>query len=267
LVKVLRAKARKIRRHAIEKHSMGKVLIVTGGGRGIGAAIALAAAREGYAVAVNYARDAQSAGGVVDTIRAGGGAAVAIQADVGEPADVARLFAEAERALGPVTALVNNAGITGRITRFMETDPAMIADVFRINVLGLMECCRAAVASFQRSGSAGVIINISSTAASSGSAGDYVHYAASKAAVEGFTLGLGRELAPQGIRVLCVAPGMTATEIHERGGDGARLQRAAPAIPLRRVAQPEEIAEPVVWLLSPAASYMTATTVTVGGGK
>lgn len=246
---------------------MRKVLIVTGAGRGIGAAIALAAAREGYAVAVNYAHDAQAAGRVVDTICAAGGAAVAIQADVGDAAGVAHLFAEAERVLGPVTALVNNAGITGRITRFMEADPAMIAEVFRINVLGLMECCRTAVASFQRNNLAGVIVNISSTAAASGSAGDYVHYAASKAAVEGFTLGLGRELAPLGIRVLCVAPGMTETEIHQRGGDGARLQRAAPAIPLRRVAQPEEIAAPVVWLLSPAASYMTATTVTVGGGK
>jgi len=246
---------------------MSKVLIVTGGGRGIGAAIALAAAREGYAVAVNYARDAQAAGGVVEAIRTLGGVAVAVQADVGDPAGVAHLFAETERVLGPVTALVNNAGITGRITRFMDTDPAMIAEVFRINVLGLMECCRMAVASFQRNRSAGVIINISSTAAASGSAGDYVHYAASKAAVEGFTLGLGRELAPEGIRVLCVAPGMTATDIHERGGDGGRLQRAASSIPLRRVAQPEEIAEPVVWLLSPAASYMTATTVTVGGGK
>ena len=246
---------------------MKKVLMVTGGGRGIGAAIAVAAARDGFAVAVNYAHDAQAAAGVVAAIRAAGGEAVALQGDVGRPDDVARLFAEAEQALGPVTALVNNAGITGRITRFMDADPAMIADVFRVNVLGLMECCRAAVASFQQHGIPGVIINLSSTAAASGSAGDYVHYAASKAAVEGFTLGLGRELAPEGIRVLCVAPGMTETTIHERGGDGARLVRAAPSIPMRRVAQPEEIAEPVVWLLSPAASYMTATTVTVGGGK
>lgn len=246
---------------------MKKVLLVTGAGRGIGAATAVAAARDGYAVAVNYLRDAAAAQGVVDAIRTAGGEAVAVQADVGTPADVARLFTETELALGPVTALVNNAGITGRIARFMETDPAMIADVFRINVLGLMECCRAAVASFQRNKVPGVIVNISSTAAASGSAGDYVHYAASKAAVEGFTLGLGRELAPQGIRVLCVAPGMTATEIHAQGGDAGRLQRAAPNIPLRRVAQPEEIAQPVVWLLSPAASYMTATTVTVGGGK
>lgn len=246
---------------------MKKILIITGAGRGIGAATALAAAREGYAVAVNYQHDAQSAGQVVSNIRAAGGEAVAVQADVGVIADIARMFETVERELGPLTALVNNAGITGRICRFMDSDPAMIADVYRINVLGLMECCRAAIASFQHSGAAGVIVNISSTAASSGSAGDYVHYASSKAAVEAFTMGLGRELAPQGIRVVGVAPGMAQTEIHARGGDADRLVRAAPNIPMRRVAQPEEIAEPVVWLLSEAASYMTATTITVGGGK
>jgi NAD(P)-dependent dehydrogenase (short-subunit alcohol dehydrogenase family) len=246
---------------------MSKVLIVTGAGRGIGACIALRAAREGYAVGVNYHSDAASATRVVARIVAEGGKALAVQGDVGLPADVARLFATVEAQLGPVTALVNNAGITGGLGRFMDADPADIANVFQINVLGLMDCCRAAVASFQRSGVAGVIVNISSTAASSGSAGDYVHYAASKAAVEAFTMGLGRELAPEGIRVCGVAPGMTLTEIHARGGDAGRLERAAPGIPLRRPANPEEIAEPAVWLLTPAASYITATTLTVGGGK
>ena len=246
---------------------MSKVLIVTGAGRGIGACIALRAAREGYAVGVNYHSDAPSATRVVARIVAEGGKALAVQGDVGLPADVARLFGTVEAHLGPVTALVNNAGITGGLGRFMDADPADIANVFQINVLGLMDCCRAAVASFQRSGVAGVIVNISSTAASSGSAGDYVHYAASKAAVEAFTMGLGRELAPEGIRVCGVAPGMTLTEIHARGGDAGRLERAAPGIPLRRPANPEEIAEPAVWLLTPAASYITATTLTVGGGK
>ncbi|SFU52927.1 SDR family NAD(P)-dependent oxidoreductase [Pseudoduganella namucuonensis] len=246
---------------------MKKVVIITGAGRGIGAATALAAAREGYAVAVNYLSDAAAARGVVDAIVAAGGEAIAVPGDVGAPADVARLFETAERELGPLTALVNNAGITGGLGPFMRADPAVIADVFRVNVLGLMDCCRAAVASFQRSGAAGVIVNISSTAASSGSAGDYVHYASSKAAVEAFTMGLGRELAPRGIRVCGVAPGMTETEIHARGGDAGRLARAAPNIPMRRVGQPGEIAEPVVFLLSPAASYITATTITVGGGK
>lgn len=246
---------------------MSKVLIVTGAGRGIGAGIALRAAREGYAVGVNYHSDAAAATRVVADIVAMGGKALAVQGDVGLPADVARLFTTVEAQLGPVTALVNNAGITGGLGRFMDSDPADIAAVFQVNVLGLMDCCRAAVASFQRSGVAGVIVNISSTAASSGSAGDYVHYAASKAAVEAFTMGLGRELAPEGIRVCGVAPGMTLTEIHARGGDAGRLERAAPGIPMRRPANPEEIAEPAVWLLTPAASYITATTLTVGGGK
>ncbi|MES2262427.1 MAG: SDR family oxidoreductase [Pseudomonadota bacterium] len=246
---------------------MKKVLIVTGAGRGIGAAIALRAARDGYAVAVNYQRDAASAAAVVDAIHAAGGSAVAVQADVGVPEQVARMFATVEAQLGAPCALVNNAGITGKIGRFMDSDPADIAAVFQINVLGLMDCCRAAIASFRRSGVAGVIVNISSTAASSGSANDYVHYASSKAAVEAFTMGLGRELAPEGIRVCGVAPGMTQTEIHANAGDAGRLQRAAPNIPMRRPAEPEEIAEPVVWLLSPAASYMTATTIVCGGGK
>ncbi|WP_321170359.1 SDR family oxidoreductase [Pseudoduganella aquatica] len=246
---------------------MKKVLIVTGAGRGIGACIALRAAQDGYAVGVNYHSDAAAAARVVDQIVASGGSAVAVQGDVGVPADVARLFATVEAQLGPVTALVNNAGITGGLGRFADADPAGIAAVFQVNVLGLMDCCRAAIASFKRSGVKGVIVNISSTAASSGSPGDYVHYAASKAAVEAFTMGLGRELAPEGIRVCGVAPGMTLTEIHARGGDAYRLERAAPGIPMRRPANPEEIAEPAVWLLSPAASYITATTLTVGGGK
>lgn len=246
---------------------MKKVLIVTGAGRGIGACIALRAAQDGYAVGVNYHSDAAAAAGVVERIAAMGGSAVAVQGDVGRPEDVARLFATVEEQLGPVTALVNNAGITGGLGRFMDADPDGIAHVFQVNVLGLMDCCRAAIASFHRSGVKGVIVNISSTAASSGSAGDYVHYAASKAAVEAFTMGLGRELAPEGIRVCGVAPGMTLTEIHARGGDAYRLERAAPGIPMRRPANPDEIAEPAVWLLSPAASYITATTLTVGGGK
>jgi NAD(P)-dependent dehydrogenase (short-subunit alcohol dehydrogenase family) len=246
---------------------MKKVLIVTGAGRGIGACIALRAARDGYAVGVNYQRESAPAEHVAAQIRAMGGEALAVQADVAVPADVARMFATVEAELGAPTALVNNAGITGGLGRFMDADPAGIARVFEVNVLGLMDCCRAAVAVFQRTGVPGVIVNISSTAAASGSAGDYVHYAASKAAVEAFTMGLGRELAPEGIRVCGVAPGMTLTEIHARGGDAGRLERAAPGIPMRRPANPEEIAEPAVWLLSPAASYITATTMTVGGGK
>jgi len=244
-----------------------KIVIVTGAGRGIGAAIALRAARDGYAVAVNYRSDAQSAASVVAAIEAAGGTALAVQADVAVAADVARLFATVEAQLGAPTALVNNAGITSRIGRFADTDPADIEAVFRTNVLGLMACCRAAIAVFTRTGQGGVIVNLSSTAATSGSPNDYVHYASSKAAVDAFTMGLGKELAPHGIRVCGVAPGMTLTEIHASSGQPDRAIAQAGRIPMQRSATPEEIAEPVVWLLSPAASYMTATTLRCGGGQ
>lgn len=245
---------------------MGKVVIVTGAGRGIGAAIARQAAAGGYAVAVNYHSDEGSAQALVAAIRANGGRALAIQADVAVQAEVAHLFARTEAELGPPTALVNNAGITGRIASFMDTDPATIEAVFRTNVHGLMHCSRAAVEAFRRVGARGVIVNLSSVAASTGSPREYVHYAASKAAVETFTLGLAREMAPEGIRVCGVAPGSTLTGIHAAAGEPERPQRVAPAIPMGRLAEPEEIAEAVLWLLSPAASYVTGTTLRCAGG-
>jgi NAD(P)-dependent dehydrogenase (short-subunit alcohol dehydrogenase family) len=245
---------------------MDQVLIVTGAGRGIGAAIATQAAAQGYAVAVNYRHDAAAAEALAGAIRATGGKALAIRADVGRIDEVARLFAETEARLGPPTALVNNAGITGRIGPFMDADPAAIEEVFRINVHGSMHCSRAAVAAFRRHGVRGVIVNLSSVAAITGSPQEYVHYAASKAAVEAFTLGLGRELAAEGIRVCAVAPGSTLTGIHAAAGEPERPARVAPKIPMGRLATPEEIAAPVLWLLSPAASYMTATTLRCAGG-
>ncbi|MBQ5940900.1 MULTISPECIES: SDR family oxidoreductase [unclassified Massilia] len=245
---------------------MRPVLIVTGAGRGIGAAVARKAAARGYAVAVNYQRDAQSAEALVREIAAAGGEALAIQADIGQAEEVERLFARATGELGAPAALVNNAGITGRIGPFMDADPASIETVFRTNVHGTMHCSRAAVRSFRASGTRGVIVNLSSVAASTGSPGEYVHYAASKAAVEAFTLGLARELAPEGIRVCAVAPGSTLTDIHAAAGEPGRPARVAPKIPMQRLATPEEIAEPVLWLLSPAASYVTGTTLRCGGG-
>lgn len=245
---------------------MTKVLIVTGAGRGIGAAVARLAARQGYAVAVNFQRDRAAAESVVAAICDAGGTAIAAQADVGDEAEVARLFATVEQELGPVTALVNNAGIASRIGDFMDTAPADIEAVFRTNVYGTMHCCRAAIASFRRTGAKGVIVNVSSQAAATGSPHDWVHYAASKAAVDTFTLGLGREMAAEGIRVCGVAPGLTLTDIHAAGGEPDRPQRIAPRIPLQRGATPEEVAEPIVWLLSPAASYFTATTLRCAGG-
>jgi NAD(P)-dependent dehydrogenase (short-subunit alcohol dehydrogenase family) len=245
---------------------MDKVLIVTGAGRGIGAAIALRAAREGYAVAVNYQRDEAAAAGVVERIRAQGGTALAVRADVGDAAAVRAMFARVKQELGPVAALVNNAGITGRIGPFMDSDPAAIEEVFRINVHGTMHCARAAVSAFRAAGTGGVIVNLSSVAAQTGSPGEYVHYAASKAAVEAFTLGLARELATEGIRVCAVAPGSTLTDIHAAAGEPGRPARVAPRIPVQRLATPEEIAEPVVWMLSDAASYVTGATLRASGG-
>jgi NAD(P)-dependent dehydrogenase (short-subunit alcohol dehydrogenase family) len=245
---------------------MSRVLIVTGASRGIGAAVAVRAARAGYAVAVNYQRDDAAAAGVVERIRAHGGTAMAVCADVGDLAAVQTMFTRVEDELGPLSALVNNAGITGRTGMFMNADPAMIDEVFRINVHGTMHCARAAVAAFRKAMNGGVIVNVSSVAAQTGSPGEYVHYAASKAAVEAFTLGLARELATEGIRVCGVSPGSTLTDIHATAGEPGRPARIAPRIPMQRLATPEEIAEPIVWMLSDAASYVTGATLHAAGG-
>jgi len=242
------------------------VVLITGAGRGIGAATAIAAARAGFDVAVNYVRDADAAKEVVQAVQEAGRKAVALQADIGRPEDIPRLFAQAEQALGPLTALVNNTGITGPIGPFSNTTDETIERVFRVNVLGAMQCTRAALDAFQRADIPGVIVNVSSVAARTGSPGEYVHYAASKAALEAFTIGLGRELAPTGVRICALAPGSTLTEIHATAGEPGRPERVAPRIPMQRLAEPEEIANAIVWLLTPAASYMTATVVHCAGG-
>lgn len=242
------------------------VLLVTGGSKGIGAAICLLAARRGYAVAINYRKDAAAAGEVLRHIEADGGRACLVQADVADPAQVASMFAQAEAMPGGLRALVNNAAITGPIGKFADADPAMIEQVFRTNVFGLMHCSRAAVQRFQAAGTGGVIVNLSSTAATTGSANDYVHYAASKAAVDAFTLGLAKEVAGDGIRVCAVAPGSTLTGIHAKAGEPLRPARLAPLIPMGRLAQPQEIAEAVLWMLSEQASYVSGTTLRCAGG-
>ena len=245
---------------------MKKAILVTGGGRGIGAAVCRLAAAEGYAVAINYLRDDSSARALAAAIEADGGTACIVQGDVAVEADVGRMFDAAESVLGPLYGVVNNAGITGRIGRFADADPASIEQIFRTNVFGTMHCCREALRRFRRSGAAGMIVNSSSIAAATGSPHEYVHYAASKAAIETFTLGLAREVAADNIRVCAVAPGSTLTEIHATAGEPGRPARVAPKIPLGRLAAPEEIAGPVVWLLSDAASYMTGATVRCAGG-
>lgn len=245
--------------------SSSKTVLITGASRGIGAATALLAARDGFDVAINFVKDGDAAQGIVEAVRRQGRKAVALQGDVGRPADIPRLFDEAEKALGPLTALVNNTGITGPIGPFSQTTDETIERVFQVNVFGAMQCARAALACFQRNGG-GVIVNVSSVAARTGSPGEYVHYAASKAALDAFTIGLAREVAHAGVRVCGLAPGSTLTDIHATAGEPGRPQRVAPKIPMGRLGQPEEIAEAIVWLLSPAASYMTGTVVQCTGG-
>lgn len=244
-------------------------MIVTGASRGIGAAIAHLAGGRGYAVAVNYASAAAEAKKVVDEIEAANGRALAIQADVSREEDIVRLFETAERELGPITALVNNAAVTGGFARVEDVSAEAIEKTFAVNVTGAMLCAREAVRrmSTRRGGKGGVIVNISSRATQAGSAGEWVHYAASKGAIDVFTVGLAREVATEGIRVNAVAPGLVETGLHAANGEPGRLQRLMPTIPMGRAGQPREVAEAVLWLLSPAASYVTGTILEVGGGK
>src|SRR5580658_7694778 len=245
------------------------VIIVTGAGRGIGAAVALLAGARGYAVAVNYARSEAPALALVQAIEAAGGRAAALPGDVAAEDEVVRLFERAERDLGPIKALVNNAGITGGFARVDEVTSAAIATVFAVNVSGTILCSREAVRrmSTRRGGSGGAIVNISSLAAHTGSAGEWVHYAASKGAIDSFTIGLAREVATEGIRVNAVAPGLIETGLHAANGVPDRLDRLAATIPMQRPGTPLEVAEGVLWLLSPAASYTTGAILEIGGGR
>lgn len=252
-----------------DKEAPQGTLIVTGAGRGIGAAIAKLAAGRGFYVAVNFARDGRTAENVALDIASSGGTATAIQADVSREVDILRLFESAERELGPITGLVNNAAVTGGFSRVEAVTSETLARVFAVNVIGAMLCAREAVRrmSTRHGGQGGAIVNISSRAAQIGGAGEWVHYAASKGALDTFTLGLAREVATEGIRVNGVAPGHVQTGLHAASGDSDRMSRLAPTIPMGRPGTPEEIAEAVLWLLSPAASYTTGAILAVGGGR
>jgi NAD(P)-dependent dehydrogenase (short-subunit alcohol dehydrogenase family) len=250
------------------KEQLG-TLIVTGASRGIGAAVATLAGERGYAVAVNFATSEAEAMQVVGEIVAGGGRAVSIQADVSREEQIIRMFETAERELGPIKGLVNNAGVTGGFARVDEVSSAAIANVFAVNVSGTILCSREAVRrmSTRRGGTGGAIVNISSRAAHTGAAGEWVHYATSKGAIDSFTIGLAREVATEGIRVNAVAPGLVDTGLHAANGDPNRLQRLMGTIPMGRAGAPREVAEGVLWLLSSAASYTTGAILQIGGGR
>jgi len=244
------------------------VTIVTGGGRGIGAACVRRLAAAGHAVAVNYRSDADSAARVVDEVTAGGGRAVAIQADITDAAQVEQLFAAAHSELGAPTGLVNNAGVTAHIGDLAETPVDVIRRVLDINLCGAILCARqAAIAmSTSRGGAGGLIVNISSAAATLGSPHEYVHYAAAKAGVDALTIGLSKELAAEGIRVNTVAPGLIRTTIHADAGDPDRLERVQSRVPMGHAGDVDDVASAVCWLFSEGATYLTGTVIRVSGG-
>lgn len=245
------------------------VVIITGGSRGIGAATARLAARRGYAVCVNYHRRREPAEALVGELNAAGARATAVAATVADEHDVAALFAQTEETLGPVTALVNNAGILERQCRVEDIDAARLGRILATNVTGAFLCCREAVRrmSTRHGGSGGAIVNVSSAASRLGAAGEYVDYAASKGAVDSLTIGLSREVAAEGIRVNAVRPAFIYTEMHADGGEPDRVERLTPSLPMQRGGQPEEVAEAIIWLLSREASYVTGSFIELAGGK
>ena len=245
------------------------VAIVTGGGRGIGAAIASGLAADGYAVAVNYASDKEAASRIVSEIAAAGLAALAVKADVAKEDEVMRLFETVDRHFGSLTVLVNNGGVTSGFSRLEELKAAALERVFAVNVFGAFLCCREAVRrmSTRRGGAGGSIVNVSSRAARLGGSGEWIHYAASKGALDTLTIGLAREVATEGIRVNAVAPGLIETELLAAAGLPERVERMAPTVPMARAGTAEEVANCVRFLVSPAAAYLTAAIVPVSGGR
>lgn len=244
------------------------VTVVTGGSRGIGAAVARRLAAAGHDVGVGFARSSEAAEETVAAVRAADGSAVAVRVDTASEEEVDALFGTVRERLGPVTGLVNNAGVTGPLGRFTETPLAEIRRVVEVDVVGAMHCARRAALemSHRHGGGGGAIVNISSCAATLGSPGEYVHYAAAKAAVDALTVGLAKELAPEGVRVNSVQPGTIVTDIHATMGDPERPWRRADRVPMGRPGEPDEVSGAVAWLLSAEASYTTGAILRVAGG-
>ncbi|RSS50726.1 SDR family oxidoreductase [Streptomyces sp. WAC07061] len=242
------------------------VTVVTGGSRGIGAAVCVRLAAEGHDLVLGYARDAAAAEATAERVRAAGARCVTVRGDTSREEAVERLFDTARTELGPVTGLVNNAGVTGPLGRLADARTEDLRRVVEVNLLGYLLCCRRA-ARDMAAGGGGAIVNVSSAAATLGSPGDYVHYAATKAAVDALTLGLSKELGPDGVRVNGVAPGIIETDMHAAMGDPDRPAKAAPGIPLGRPGQPGEVAGAIAWLLSEDASYTTGAVLRVSGGR
>lgn len=247
---------------------MNGVMLVTGGSRGIGAAVATLAAKNGFDVAVNYREDERAASAIVEAVRSSGVRALAIKADVALEADVVRMF-EAIDTFGQLKALVNNAGVTGGFARVADLNAAVLERMLAVNVTGAILCAREAVRRLSTvwGGDGGSIVNVSSLAAKLGGAGEWVHYAASKGAIQTFTIGLAREVAAEGVRVNAVAAGIVDTEMHLAAGDPHRAKRTGATVPIGRAATAHEIAEAIIWLTSPAASYVTGTILEAGGGR
>ena len=248
---------------------MKKIILITGGSRGIGAAIALRAADARYAVCISFLNHQAAADALVASINDKGGTAIAVRADVAVDADVVRMFKQVDESLGPITALVNNAGILEQQSRVDEMTTERIARIFTTNVIGSFSCAREAVRrmSTRHGGNGGGIVNMSSRAAKLGAAGEYVDYAASKAAIDTFTIGLAKEVAAEGIRVNAVSPGLIYTDIHASGGEPGRVDRLQDSVPMKRGGSADEVALAVMWLLSEDASYITGSNIDVSGGR